>query len=487
MGSTIDSATIETVSRKGIVLHGGVAGLRQGLESILQVLPFQSIETNVPITSKLKRSYANAREIQQQRTSLGVSAVREKLKTKEGRTELATLYFPDIASFIAVSAIGTDGVFYLGEYLETPASVAIGLEHINPFLNGEPYQTYLNESYLNEQIQQGTLPESFLSDLTTSFRRYSQSNMTLGDFARSVILPCVEVDETGVYVVGNVVLSSLDRQKLNIADDEPVPLELVERARDLATGITLSLSAVADAIISQHLYEELQSTQHQLVLSESRSVLANLAQDAAHNINNVAKIIDDNLVIAHAMLKKQKYDGVDPCLTSAATAVARLKGYTLRMSRLAEPVQDAKLQNITESLDDVLSLYDGLLHISKDYRPTPQVNVSRQEMASVFQNLIDNALASYKRKSIPEPKRVLQVTTTVDQSYVVISFSDHAGGIPEKDIERAFDTSYTTRLPSEGKGGFGLKSCQMIMASYKGNMTIENQPEGLMVNLYLPL
>ena len=234
-------------------------------------------------------------------------------------------------------------------------------------------------------------------------------------------------------------------------------------------------------------YSDLKESSEQIALLQSSQLLADVAGTAAHDMGNALGAMNTHLDIARLSMDKGKPDKAKAALEKVKGLQERVNSHIAKMRNLSNPVQDYQKQGIVPALDDVLGIYENKLNITKDYRETPKVTISSQEVGNAYHNLILNTLRAYEENNVPMEKRDLTVKTYVEDKKLVVEFKDKAGGIPKEDLEKAFDTDYTTKKAGEGKGGLGLKSCQIIMAQHRGDIKLDSDGKGTTVKLYFPV
>jgi len=118
----------------------------------------------------------------------------------------------------------------------------------------------------------------------------------------------------------------------------------------------------------------------------------------------------------------------------------------------------------------------------------PEVNIDRQRIKQVLQNLIDNAI---KFSSIDDKGKVMVMIKKSDK-FLRVSVKDNGIGIPEdeqgKIFERFFRASTAAKLDPGGGTGLGLYIAKAIIEESGGKMGFTSQPgKGTTFYFTLPL
>jgi two-component system, OmpR family, sensor kinase len=138
------------------------------------------------------------------------------------------------------------------------------------------------------------------------------------------------------------------------------------------------------------------------------------------------------------------------------------------------------LDMVLADLGDRLSSSGANLEVSAT--PTP-VRCSRPLLASVFQNLLDNAL-KYGRKSGEVPRVSVIVRPMGYQA--LISVADEGEGMPEEVQRRAFEPFFRGSLGGTGNG-LGLATVRRIVEAHGGVVSIESdRGAGTRLRVLLP-
>jgi signal transduction histidine kinase len=140
------------------------------------------------------------------------------------------------------------------------------------------------------------------------------------------------------------------------------------------------------------------------------------------------------------------------------TATSDLKPHDVReLVRLTLDLvkYDKRLKNIQINLD----IPDAL----------PGVIVNETQSIQVFMNIILNAADAMPNGG------ALDIKAESLERDVEVSFSDTGPGIPVEHMEKIFDPFFTTK---EKGTGLGLAVSYNIIKSYRGDIVVENRPEG---------
>jgi C4-dicarboxylate-specific signal transduction histidine kinase len=114
----------------------------------------------------------------------------------------------------------------------------------------------------------------------------------------------------------------------------------------------------------------------------------------------------------------------------------------------------------------------------------PRVLADRIQLRQVILNLIMNAIEAMV--SVSDRARVLRVRSeNHGDNGVRVAVEDSGSGIAPEDMDRIFETFFTTK--SEGMG-MGLSICRSIVASHGGRITVaKGEPHGSVFQLILPV
>jgi C4-dicarboxylate-specific signal transduction histidine kinase len=144
--------------------------------------------------------------------------------------------------------------------------------------------------------------------------------------------------------------------------------------------------------------------------------------------------------------------------------------------------------DVNELVREVLVLLrDQLSHheIAIQTEPSPalpRVSGNRVQLQQVMLNVIMNAAEAMD--AVKDRPRVLQVKTEPNEpSGVLITVQDSGPGIDPENIERIFDSFFTTK--SHGMG-MGLSICRSIVEAHDGRLWASTGADGAAFHIVLP-
>jgi signal transduction histidine kinase len=99
-------------------------------------------------------------------------------------------------------------------------------------------------------------------------------------------------------------------------------------------------------------------------------------------------------------------------------------------------------------------------------------------MKQAFYNVIKNSLEAMRRHG------TLRIRTDLDDTHVIVSFSDTGSGMSAENLSHAFEPYFTTKPSGTG---LGLLIVRRIVREHGGELSIEStQGKGLTLTIRLP-
>jgi two-component system NtrC family sensor kinase len=217
----------------------------------------------------------------------------------------------------------------------------------------------------------------------------------------------------------------------------------------------------------------LRDTQEQLLQSEKLAAMGRLTSQIAHELNNPLYGIMNTLELLKTEIapdnKRRKI------LEMALSETIRLSDLLRKMLSFSKPDQEERHPvDINSVLDEILLLHEKQLKEndinikSKFAKDIGLVNASKNQLRQVFLNMVANA-----RDAMPNGG-TFTVTTCEDSNKVFVEINDTGIGIRKENIDRIFDSFFTTK--GEVKGvGLGLSVCYGFIKDHGGDIEVESQ------------
>ncbi len=220
--------------------------------------------------------------------------------------------------------------------------------------------------------------------------------------------------------------------------------------------------------------------------------LSVLAGGIAHDFNNLLGGIFGYLDLA--MSQESVPPGIASYLDKALGVWDRAKALTqqlLTFSKGGDPKRKTGrlapviAENATFALSGSNIKID--FHLAEDLKPC---DFDENQIGQVIDNLVLNA-----KQAMSEGGTIVisaeNLSSAGDRShslpagdYIMISFEDTGGGIPQEYLDRIFDPFFTTKA---GGHGLGLATSYSIIQKHDGLITVESTPgKGSVFRVYLP-
>ena len=238
-------------------------------------------------------------------------------------------------------------------------------------------------------------------------------------------------------------------------------------------GNTLYTALVID--ISERLAREKERQEHiaEMAHAGRLSIMGEMAAGIAHELNQPLAAMS---LYLQASLRRCDPDA-DTCkdIIKAVNASIQQVERTSEIIRKMRGFAHRETFHLEQAdLNDIVRKSVDLVLISQqNVRPQPElvlhptrlmVNVDVLQIEQVMVNLIRNAFDALQNTA--EDRRILQIKTEVDnKGYARISVFDSGEGVAKENVDRIFDTYFTTK--ADGLG-MGLSICRSIIEEHNG-------------------
>ena len=277
-----------------------------------------------------------------------------------------------------------------------------------------------------------------------------------------------------------------------------VPLMIESRADGVATSLrdvedetghrpVATGERVGHAIILRDITES-RRTEQQTIESERLNALTLLAAGVAHEIGNPLNSLNIHLQLIEREARKlngAKRAELQESVEVARAEINRLDSIISQFLRAIRPTRpQLRPENINSIVEEAvrffaLEIKDRDIVVEQELRSDlPLLELDRDQMKQAFYNVIKNSFEAMKSRGI------LRIRTDVDESHVIVRFSDTGGGISAENLSRVFEPYFTTKVSGTG---LGLLIVRRIVREHGGEMSIESsEGKGLTLTIRLP-
>jgi len=317
-----------------------------------------------------------------------------------------------------------------------------------------------------------------------------------------------------------------EQQRLQNVEKEKIAYENKIRTWFLAAGIgVLLLLAIifyrnnrqkhkAKLKIEQA-YDNLKSTQQQLIQSEKMASLGELTAGIAHEIQNPLNFVNNFSEVSSELIDEMNVELNRGDIEEAKAISNDIKQNLEKINhhgKRAEGIVKSMLQHSRSSsgkkeLTDINALADEYLRLAyhgmrakdksfnvitkTDFDPAVEkINIIPQDIGRVILNLINNASYAVDEKkkqnqNVYEP--TVSVSTKKMNGKVEIKVADDGNGIPQKVLDKIFQPFFTTKPTGQGTG-LGLSLSYDIVKAHGGEIKVNTKEnEGTEFIIQLPI
>ncbi len=255
-------------------------------------------------------------------------------------------------------------------------------------------------------------------------------------------------------------------------------------------------------------YQELKTTQTQLIHSEKMASLGELTAGIAHEIQNPLNFVnnfsDVNKDLAEEMIEEMKKGNLAEAEAIANDLITNETKITHHGKRAEEIVKsmllhsrgsdgEKQLTNINELADEYIRLaYHGLrakdpsfnAEIKTDFDSSlPNVSIVPQDIGRVLLNLLNNAFSAVSEVEGP----TVNLKTQKLNNSITITISDNGPGIPPDIRDKIFQPFFTTKPTGSGTG-LGLSLSYDIVKAHGGELScVAGNGLGALFSFQIPI
>jgi two-component system NtrC family sensor kinase len=265
-------------------------------------------------------------------------------------------------------------------------------------------------------------------------------------------------------------MNFLDRQGTPVEGNLSANLIYDESGKEMA-----SVGFFVDLGERLEMERKLHRTQEQLLQSEKLAAMGRLTSQLAHELNNPLYGIMNTLELMKTEIpptnKRRKL------LEMALSECVRLADMLRKTLSFSKPDQEHRCTvDINTILDEILLLHEKQLReidikldtdLADGLEP---VLASKNQLRQVFLNLISNA-----KDAMPDGGN-LTISTQGDGKQVVVRVADTGIGIKPENMDKIFETFFTTKTDTVKGVGLGLSVCYGFIKDHGGDIKVESKP-----------
>jgi len=272
-----------------------------------------------------------------------------------------------------------------------------------------------------------------------------------------------------------------------------VPLVIESRTENdkietpTASPARISGERVGHAIILRDITES-RRTEQQTIESERLNALTLLAAGVAHEIGNPLNSLNIHLQLIEREARKlngAKGAELQESVEVARAEINRLDSIISQFLRAIRPTRpQLRAENINSIVEEAVRFFTPEIKnrdivVEQELRSDlPLLELDRDQMKQAFFNVIKNSFEAMKARGI------LRIRTDMDESHVIVRFTDTGGGISAENLSRVFEPYFTTKTSGTG---LGLLIVRRIVREHGGEMSIESsEGKGLTLTIRLP-
>ena len=249
-------------------------------------------------------------------------------------------------------------------------------------------------------------------------------------------------------------------------------------------------------------YNELKTTQQQLIQSEKMASLGELTAGIAHEIQNPLNFVNNFSEINKELLTELKEE-IDKGNLNEIKAIAndvidneeKINHHGKRADAIVKGMlQHSRSSSGQKELTDINALADEYLRLAyhglrakdksfnADFKTDfddsiGKINIVPQEIGRVILNLINNAFYAVdekKNKNGEGYEPTVSVSTKKEKDKIEIKVKDNGNGIPQRVLDKIFQPFFTTKPTGQGTG-LGLSLSYDIVKAHGGDIRVNTK------------
>lgn len=278
----------------------------------------------------------------------------------------------------------------------------------------------------------------------------------------------------------------------------------------------------AHKLETDKLLDELQRAQNQLIQSEKLAAIGQLAAGVAHEINNPIGYVNSNIsameryitdllkiISAYEEVESNKLidegaarnihalkeelelnyirNDIIDLISESKEGIERVKGIVNDLKDFSH-VDEEEWQwaDLHRGLDATLNIVRNEVkykaEVVKEYGDLPDIECIPSQLNQVFMNMLVNAAQAIEERGV-----ITLRTMTIDEQWVCVEISDTGAGIKAENLNRLFESFFTTKPVGQGTG-LGLSLSYEIVKKHAGHIEVVSEVgKGSTFSITLPI
>lgn len=326
------------------------------------------------------------------------------------------------------------------------------------------------------------------------------ANLAAKLFSLPLLIPLSKLDENLRHIAAGdydhtlrsqIVLKRPLKEIESLANSTNIIITKMKEYADLLADQKDELESQRDELEAQNealiqSQKAIQEAQTLLVQSEQMASVGQLTAAITHEINTPLGAIHSNVQMIEmfiAMLSQNPGIQGDDALKSLVQQMSEANAINLMAShRVSEIIKSLKSfsrmdqaefqeVDIHEGIRSVLVLTSNLwkrnITIQEEFGELPMVRCYPGMLNQVFMNIIVNAIHAIREEG------KITIRTSLEDRCAVIRIRDNGCGIPEENLEKIFESGFSTKCWGNGMG-LGLSICRNIIKKHRGDIIVQS-------------
>jgi C4-dicarboxylate-specific signal transduction histidine kinase len=359
--------------------------------------------------------------------------------------------------------------------LSDPRDIIRGLECGADNFITKPY----NENYLVSRIKQMQMdrhqPKRENSDGVLEVNLAGQDYVIKAD-CQQILNLFLSTYETAIQKNRELSQARDELAELN----EHLEMRVAERTEELSRSVTMLQEETGERMRAMEaLREKEQLLQNQSRLAAMGEMINNIAHQWRQPLNNMSLTVQILREVYHDGECSHEY--MDDTVNQVMRLIQHMSHTIDDFRNFFKPDREMGRFNLKEKVCRTLVLVKDSFkvnNISVDVKAEEDLFVTGypNEYCHVLLNILNNARDALVERAVGSPRITIHLFR--EDSRIVATISDNAGGIPDAIIDRVFEPYFTTKDAQKGTG-IGLYMAKTIIEKrMNGTISVRNTDEG---------